>query len=487
MNTNRYIGITDYLCIMLADKLYKLLLSETSLELTDDQKQVLKKIAEFIILPEERIFILRGYAGTGKSTIVSIVAQTLKKLKRTTYLLSPTGRAAKVLSGYAHCPAFTIHKKIYRQKKSKDGFGHFDIGFNKSKSALFIVDEASMIDTETAGNSIFGTGNLFNDLISYIFNDNGNKLLLVGDTAQLPPVKRPKSFALDEKFVERFAFPIDWFTLTTIMRQIENSLIVKNASQIRKLSLDNLESTKLKFLLGSEVITVPNDELIGRLEDSYNSVGQDNTIVITRSNRAAVKYNQGIRNRILWKEEELCVDDQLMVVKNNYFWQIHEAPFNFIANGDIVVIDRIYNYESIYDLRFVNVKIHFLDFPEVQMDTKILLDVLSSNEPALNYEVRKNLYKTIAEDYAYLRTKRKIFEAIRSDPYFNAIEVKYAYAVTCHKSQGGQWKHVYIEQESFNRNPIDADYLKWIYTAITRATEKIFLINFNEVFFVNHN
>ena len=467
---------------MISDKLYDLFLAQTDLELTDEQQEVLKKIAVFVTQPDERIFILRGYAGTGKSTIISIVAKTLKSLKIKSHLLAPTGRAAKVMNSYSGMPAYTIHKRIYRQKSSSDGFGKFALNFNKSKSSLFIIDEASMIDTDTAENSIFGSGNLFSDLMAFVFNDQGNKMMLVGDIAQLPPVKREKSFALDENFVKDFSFrPTESYTLTTVMRQAAESLIIKNASVIRNISGDDA-AISVEFETGNSVIAVDGEEAVNAIEDSYNTVGQENTIVITRSNRAAVTYNQGIRNRILWKEEELAVGDQLMVVKNNYFWTIPDAAFNFIANGDMIVVDRIMGYEELYNLRFANILMHFLDFPEIEMEVKILLDVLSSNEASLNYDVRKQFYETLRKEYAHLRTKRKIYEAIRNDKYFNALEVKFAYAVTCHKSQGGQWQHIFIEQEQFNRNELDANYLKWIYTAITRATEKVYLINFKPKF-----
>ncbi|MCD6367011.1 MAG: AAA family ATPase [Bacteroidales bacterium] len=467
---------------MISDKLYDLFLAQTDLELTDEQQEVLGKLAVFITQSDERIFILRGYAGTGKSTIISIVAQTLKSMKMKSHLLAPTGRAAKVMNSYSGMPAYTIHKRIYRQKGSSDGFGKFALNFNKSKSSLFIVDEASMIDTETAGNSIFGSGNLFSDLMAFVFNDQDNKMMLVGDIAQLPPVKREKSFALDENFVKDFSFrPTESYTLTTIMRQAADSLIIKNASVIRNIPGDEV-AISVEFQTGDPVIAVNGEDAVNAIEDSYNAVGQENTIVITRSNRAAVVYNQGIRNRILWKEEELSVGDQLMVVKNNYFWPIPDAAFNFIANGDMIVVDRIMGYEELYDLRFANILMHFLDFPEIEMEVKILLDVLSSNEASLNYDVRKQFYETLQKEYGHLRTKRKIYEAIRKDTYFNALEVKFAYAVTCHKSQGGQWQHVFIEQEQFNRSEPDVTYLKWIYTAMTRATEKVYLINFTPKF-----
>ena len=468
---------------MISDKLYSLFLSQTNLELTGEQQEVLQRLAVFVTQPDERIFILRGYAGTGKSSIISIVAQTLKKLKIKSFLLAPTGRAAKVMNSYSGMPAYTIHKRIYRQKSSSDGFGKFALNFNKSKSSLFIIDESSMIDTETAGNSIFGSGNLFSDLMEYVFNGQDNKVLLVGDVAQLPPVKREKSLALDENFVRNFSFrSTESFTLTTVMRQAADSLIVKNASVIRSTSIDEMP-VSVNFQTGDTVVSVNGEDAVNAIEDSYNAVGQENTIVITRSNRAAVVYNQGIRNRILWKEEELAVGDQLMVVKNNYFWSIPDAAFNFIANGDMIVVDKITGYEELYDLRFADIKMHFLDFPEIEMDVKILLNVLSTNEASLNYDVRKQFYETLQKEYAHLRAKRKIFEAIRNDSYFNALEVKFAYAITCHKSQGGQWQHVFIEQEQFNRNEPDADYLKWIYTAMTRATKKVFLINFKPDFF----
>jgi len=470
---------------MISDKLYDIFLSKTDLELTGEQKEVLHQLAVFVTQPDERIFILRGYAGTGKSTIISIVAQFLKSMHMKSHLLAPTGRAAKVMNNYSGMPAYTIHKKIYRQKSASDAFGKFALNFNKSKSALFIIDEASMIDTETADNSIFGSGNLFADLLEFVFNDSSNKILLVGDIAQLPPVKREKSLALDEAFVKDYSYrPTQSFTLKKVMRQAADSLIVKNASDIRLINTDELPIS-VNFRTGDTVKSVSGEEAVNAIEDSYNSVGQENTIVITRSNRAAVVYNQGIRNRILWKEDELAVGDQLMVVKNNYFWPIPDAAFNFIANGDMIVVDNIKNYEDLYNLRFANIRMHFLDFPEIEMETKILLDVLSSNEASLNYDMRKHLYETLQKEYAYLRTKRKIYEAIKNDSYFNALEVKFAYAVTCHKSQGGQWKHVFIEQEQFNRTAPDADYLKWIYTAMTRATEKVFLINFNSKFLNN--
>jgi len=469
---------------MIYNKLYELLLANSDLELTEEQKEMLLKFSVFVTKPDERIFILKGYAGTGKSTIISIIAQTLRKIKIKSWLLAPTGRAAKVMTHYSGLPAYTIHKKIYRQKSSSDGFGNFALNHNKSKSAIFIVDEASMIDTEVIDNSIFGSGNLFRDLTDFVFNGFGNKILFVGDIAQLPPVNREKSFVLDETFVKEYlSKPTDSFILTDVMRQVANSLVVKNASIIRHIDKNNEKVPfQLKFQTGDTVVPISGEDVVTAIENSYNDVGQDNTIVITRSNRAAVTYNQGIRNRILWKEEALSVGDQLMIVKNNYYWTIPDTAFNFIANGDMIVVDKIINYEENYNLHFADVSVHFLDFPNIEMDVKILLDTLTTNEAALNFDVRKHFYESLKEEYVHLRTKRKIYEAIRNDKYFNAMEVKFAYAITCHKAQGGQWKHVFIEQEQFNRDVFGTDYLKWIYTAITRATEKVYLINFNPEF-----
>lgn len=453
-------------------------------EATPSQVQLFATLSNFTLASEEDVlFIVKGYAGTGKTTAISTYVEVLEEIGWKSVLLAPTGRAAKVLSSYSGKPAFTIHKKIYRQRSSKDGFGRFALDKNLHSRTIFIVDEASMISDSNQEGSVFGSGNLLTDLLEYVYNGKGCKLLLAGDTAQLPPVGLNVSPALNKQDMKMYSDSILVEELKEVVRQKKESGILYAATIIRnRIEENNYRLPILSLQEYSDIERIGGDGLIDKIAASYDKFGINDTIVVNRSNKRANKYNQGIRNSILYREEELVSGDLLMVVKNNYYWLKDREDLTFIANGDIIEVLRIRKYIEIYGYRFADCTVRLIDY-DIELDVKLLLDVLYEESPALSSQKNKEFYYTILEDYVDLKPKRKQYDSVKNNEYFNAIQVKYAYAITCHKSQGGQWKSVFIDQGYMDKNQIDREYMRWLYTALTRATEKVYLVNFPDYFF----
>ena len=445
----------------------------------------MENLAEFLLSEDDRkAFLLCGYAGTGKTSLISALVRTLEQLERKTVLLAPTGRAAKVFSGYSGKSAHTIHKCIYRQKSILDG-NTFTLTENRAQNTLFIVDEASMISNE--GNSIGGTGALLDDLVEFVYSGRGCSLLLLGDTAQLPPVGEQLSPALTESYLRSMFLNVTRVELTQVMRQLDNSGILYNATTLRQsiAAEDTYSLPQIKLDGFEDIQNVQGDELIEAIESSYNKAGMDETIILCRSNKRANVYNEGIRRRILYREEELSRGDMLMIVKNNYYWRevlgkedkTLLEKLDFIANGDMAEIVRVNGTEEMYGFRFADVTLSFIDYEDCEMDVKILLDTLTSESPSLTREESERLFTAVWEDYPEIRSKRKRMEEVRENPYYNALQVKYGYAVTCHKAQGGEWKRVFIDQGYISEDMVNPDYYRWLYTAFTRASEKLHLVN----------
>jgi exodeoxyribonuclease V len=452
---------------------------------TDDQSVALKKIAGYICdNSNDVIFLMTGYAGTGKTSVISSIVKTLDLLRMRSVLLAPTGRAAKVLASYAGRQSLTIHKKIYRQKSSKDGLGSFTLDRNLHKDTFFIIDEASMVSNSPGDSSLFGSGRLLDDLIEYVYSGTDCKLIIVGDTAQLPPVGSVVSPALDTSLLREYGFGLVTCELKQVVRQSETSGVLMNATRVRlQIAENDLIHPYLDCLNYKDTIRITGEELIDEISSAYGSCGVDGTIIVVNSNKQANRYNQGIRNRVFSREEEISSGDLVMVVKNNYFIiDEDEDGAGFIANGDIAEVKRIRKYEERYGFRFADMVLKFPDY-NMEIESKVMMDVLHLDTPALPPEKNKELYQNVLADYINIKTRRKQFEAVRNDPYFNALQIKFAYAVTCHKAQGGQWERVFIDQGMFNRNEISIDYLRWFYTALTRSTDKVFLVNFSEEWF----
>lgn len=455
---------------------------------TEDQSAALKKLASYIVEnSNDVIFLMTGYAGTGKTSVISSLVKTLDLLRLKSVLLAPTGRAAKVLASYAGRQAFTIHKKIYRQKSSRDGVGSFSLNRNLAKDTFFIVDEASMVSNTPAESSIFGSGRLLDDLVEFVYSGTDCKLILVGDTAQLPPVGSVISPALDAGSLSEYGFGLVSCELRQVVRQSESSGILMNATRIRKqVAESDLVRPSIECENFNDTIRLKGEDLIEELSTAYGTCGVDGTIIVVNSNKQANRYNQGIRNRIFFREEEVSTGDLLMVVKNNYNIlksdDEEEAETGFIANGDIAEVRRIRKHEERYGFRFAEMQLWFPDY-ELEIETKVMLDVLALDSPALPQDKSKEFFNAVLEDYLFIKTRSKQYEAVRNDPYFNALQVKFAYAVTCHKAQGGQWERVFIDQGMFNRTEISLEYLRWFYTALTRSTDKVYLVNFADDFF----
>ena len=453
---------------------------------TDDQSDALKKIAGYICdNNNDVIFLMTGYAGTGKTSIISSVVKTLDLLRMRAVLLAPTGRAAKVLASYSGRQAFTVHKKIYRQKSSKDGLGSFSLDRNLHKDTFFIVDEASMVSNSSVDSSLFGSGKLLDDLIEYVYSGTDCKLILVGDTAQLPPVGSVLSPALDPASLGGYGFGLISCELRQVVRQSETSGVLMNATRVRlQVAETNLVHPSIDCINYKDTIRITGEELIDEISSAYGTCGMEGTIIVVNSNKQANRYNQGIRNRIFFREEEISPGDMVMVVKNNYFIiDEDEDGAGFIANGDIAEVKKIRKYEERYGFHFADMVLKFPDY-NLEIESKVMMDVLHLDTPALPSEKNKELYQSILADYLNIKNRRKQFEAVKNNPYFNALQIKFAYAVTCHKAQGGQWERVFIDQGMFNRNEITIDYLRWFYTALTRSTDKVYLVNFSENFFV---
>ena len=469
---------------------------------TKEQEKAIILLADFLLSRErDTVFLLKGYAGTGKTSLLAALVRTLGMLQQRVMLLAPTGRAAKVLSSYAGVPAYTIHRKIYRQKSITD-MDVFQNDVNLRQDTLFIVDEASMIANDAHDTTVFGTGRLLDDLMHYVYSCEGCRLVLVGDTAQLPPVGEEESPALSRTMLEGYGMEVTELQLTQVVRQLEESGILWNATMLRSLIQNDemFEFPKLRGKTFPDVKALPGEELIEALEQSYRKYGTDGTIVVTRSNKRANIYNNGIRARILDHEEELSSGDLIMVAKNNYYWNDREqqqgargkeqensnplapcplplAPFSFIANGDIAVVRRLRNERSFYGFRFADAILEFPDYDNREMEVTVLLDTLQSEAPALTIQQQEALFQGVWEDYPELTNRRDRMKRLRQDPYYNALQIKYAYAVTCHKAQGGQWEHVYIDQGYITEEMLTPDYFRWLYTAITRATEQVYLVN----------
>jgi exodeoxyribonuclease-5 len=465
-----------------------LLIKNFPFETTDGQKALFSKLSEFILnRNSDQIFVLKGYAGTGKTTAVRSLVESLPALRGKTVLLAPTGRAAKVLSSYTGKQAFTIHKKIYFKKAGYEGGFSFTLQQNMHSDTVFIVDEASMISASggLGGNGTFGGGSLLDDLVSYVFNGNNCKLILIGDSAQLPPVGLDISPALDTEYLKAsYYFKVDSHELTEVVRQAENSGILTNATEIRK-QISSGAAGKPHFLLDfKDIRRLGGDELEDALNDAYSKFGAEDTMVICRSNKRANIFNQQIRARIRWQENELSTGDYMMVVKNNYFWLPEESKAGFIANGDIIQLTSIGKMQEMHGFRFADVRMKMTDYPnEPELETRLLLDTIMSEAPALSNEDNKRLYESVSADYADISDRRMRSKKIKEDGFFNALQVKFAYAVTCHKAQGGQWPCVFVEQGYLTDEMINTEYLRWLYTAVSRASERLYLVNFNKDFF----
>mgnify|MGYP006089193175 CR=1 FL=1 len=454
---------------------------------TDSQKNAILSIVDFLFsIQTDSIYILKGYAGTGKSTLIGYLVTQISNITYRSVLMAPTGRAAKVISNYSNRTAYTIHKQIYFSKAESGGVIKFVLKPNKRKKTLFIIDEASMISDESHNSKLFENGSLLDDLIQYVDSGNQCKLILVGDPAQLPPVHFNTSPALDKNhLISKFNKEVIEWQLEEVVRQEKDSSILINATKIREcINIDNYNDFTFSINHDQELIRLQEgNEILEALDSSLQGSGISETVLIVRSNKRANQYNQQIRSRILFLDSELSVGDQLMVVKNNYFWLSPDSLPGFIANGDLISILKIISYHDLYKLNFVKVEVQLVDYPsEKPFETVLLVNTLISENPALSYEESNNFYNEIQKDYTNITSKYKRFLATKSNPYFNALQVKYSYSITCHKSQGGQWKNVFIEYPYLPEGP-NKEYFRWLYTGITRAENKLYLIGFpNEQF-----
>ncbi len=449
-----------------------------------DQKEAIEKISDFLFDNDERgVFILKGYAGTGKTNLISAITKVLPSIRWRSVLLAPTGRAAKVLSHYAQRPAFTIHKKIFRKEITAGGAFQFSLAENLHKHTLFIVDEASMISADSGGESLFNS--LLENLFEYVYSGDHCKLILIGDTAQLPPVGSSESPALNKDYLKTaFYLNIKVFELKEVARQRLESGILLNATNLRN-SITGVEFEFPKLVCGPDVVDVTGEELEDQLNSCLSKYGEENVVIITRSNKRANLFNQSFRNRIKLYEEDLCTGDKLMVVKNNYFWlPDNNGEAGFIANGDMMEITRLLKRESLYEFDFCDCMVRFVDYPNLpEQEVKLITNSLFTDAPALTQEEQQKLYENVLGDVRDEPSKGARIAYLKKSPYYNALQVKFSYAITCHKSQGGQWPVVFIDQGYLKEDQMDANFTRWLYTAVTRATEKLFLINFNKLFF----
>lgn len=471
-----------------APDFYKEVLKFFPYQPTQKQRELLNELTNFIFNDnKDLLFLLKGYAGTGKTTTVSTVVNNLWKTGKKSVLLAPTGRAAKVISGYSKKQAFTIHKKIYFPKKQGNGGVSFVMQPNKHTNTIFLVDEASMISDSRQNSKLFENGSLLDDLISYVYSGKNCKIVFIGDTAQLPPVKLTVSPALEaDRLSFDFNKEVTEIELDEVVRQQQNSGILANATDLRILIQSDIVDFKFD-------VNYPD---IIRLEDGYDiqdaitmaydgDMGVEDTAFIVRSNKRANQYNDQIRTKVRGQENEISTGDYVMVVKNNYFWLKDSSSAGFIANGDICEVMRINTIKDLYGFKFAEVEVRMIDYPDMKpFETVLLLDTLSSETPSLNYEESNKLYEAVKEDFADEKSKYKQFLGVKKNKYFNALQVKFSYAMTCHKSQGGQWNTVFIEQPYLPEGP-SVEYLRWLYTAVTRAQEKLYLIGFKDEYFLD--
>lgn len=473
-----------------ASAFYSLLKSKFPFDPTSKQDQVLMQLSQFIFdTNKNSIYLLKGYAGTGKTSITGTIVSNLWQAKKSAVLLAPTGRAAKVISNYSKKEAFTIHKKIYFPKKEKSGGVKFVMQPNKHRDTIFIVDEASMIPDTPSDSKLFENGSLLDDLMQYVYSGHQCKLLLIGDVAQLPPVKSDLSPALDQdKLSLNYNKDVIGIELDEVVRQEQDSGILFNATELRSvLETGFYESFKFDLSPFKDIVRlVDGYEIMDAINDAYSANGYEETAIIVRSNKRANMYNQQIRQRILFNESELSAGDYLMVVKNNYFWVKPTSEAGFIANGDIIEILEIFSIKELYGFRFAEVKVKMVDYPKMApFETVLLLDTIEVESASLSYEESNRLYQEVSKDYENEPSNYKRFLGVKNNNFFNALQVKFSYAITCHKSQGGQWNTIFVEQP-YLPDGMDRDYIRWLYTAVTRAKEKLYLIGFKDEMFVEN-
>lgn len=487
---------------MFVDALKYEILQQFGFAPTEEQDHALTVFAQFLTDRSSRaVMILRGCAGTGKTSLSGAIVRTLQQLQQKVVLLAPTGRAAKVFSLNSGHPAFTIHRRIYRQRFFSGVYGRFDLNDNLTKDTIFMVDEASMIANLGLGGTMFGSGFLLDDLVQFVYSGTNDRLMLIGDKAQLPPVGEEESPALSAEMLKGYGLTVYECDLNEVLRQSIQSGILYNATLIRQMITHDAATQlpKIRFQGFADIVMMPGNELVESLGNSYHHVGMDDTIVVTRSNKRCNIYNQGIRNMVLDREEELSSGDMIMIVKNNYYWtekemvaacktekntpeatdmqsEVQKIP-SFLANGDRARVLRVRKQVDLYGFRFATLTLQFPDYDNYEITVTALLDTLTSESPALSSEQQELLFHAVEEDYQDIRQKNERMKAIRQDPYFNAIQIKFAYAVTCHKAQGGQWAHVYVDQGYMTDDMLTPDYIHWLYTAFTRATEKLYLVN----------
>jgi len=470
---------------MLSTRIATQIYAKICFETTLSQKKIIEKLSEYIADPDfSRIFVLNGYAGTGKTTLVAALVGALKDSGIKPVLLAPTGRAAKVLARYSGDKSQTIHKHIYRQRTNADYESKFSLNPNRETGAVYIVDEASMLSDSTGDGQIFGSGSLLDDLVGYVRSGRRCRLILVGDSAQLPPVGSDYSPALDPARMEQYG-AVEYASMDEVVRQQTQSGILFNATLVRCMIENGLYEIP-RFEMGyPDFERVEGGDFLEKLQECYDRYGRDETIVVTRSNKRANRYNEGIRRNVLAAEEEIESGDMLMVVKNNYHYteRIEDCPMNFIANGDIARLVRLRRFEELYGFRFANAVLSFGDYDDLEIECKILLDTITSESPSLTREESRRLFDEVEKDYLDIKSRLKRFKEIRENPHFNAVQVKFSYAVTCHKAQGGQWRAVFVDRCLFGDEPMTRDMMRWLYTALTRATDKVYLVNFDERFY----
>jgi ATP-dependent exoDNAse (exonuclease V) alpha subunit len=463
---------------MITDELIYQIRQSFGLTPTAEQENAMRVFAGFMADRDAHaVMIMRGSAGTGKTSLAAAIVKTMVRLQQKVVLLAPTGRAAKVFSLHAGHNAYTIHRRIYRQKSLDGSFG---LNFNSLQNALFVIDEASMVSNAAAfGESIFASGQLLDDLIQFVYGGQNCRMMLIGDKAQLPPVGAEESPALMAAVLRQYGLHVHECDLNEVLRQSQDSGILYNATVVRQM-ITHDEMTQLpliRFRGFADIVRVPGDELIEQMNSSYSEVGIDETMVVTRSNKRANIYNQGIRNTILGREEELTTGDMLMIVKNNYYWGQGDQTISFIANGDRARIVRVRNNRQLYGFHFADVWLQLPDYDNYELQATVICDSLTSESPSLTREQGEQLFNAVMEDYADIPLKQDRLKRMKEDRHYNALQVKYAYAVTCHKAQGGQWAHVYVDQGYMTDDMLTPDYIHWLYTAFTRASEKLFLVN----------